>query len=151
VKTEVIKPRREVDEIEAEFEGMLSQRWSADVARQRFEVIWNEVNDAAVCALGSDAGVAYIALLGRMQKAFDLQYRDPLLLETHGVHKLRVVACDHGIQKHLVLLGFRRPRLSRTKSTTELSSYEHAIVGRRRVRPHGRAVRSRGRYKSGSL
>ena len=66
---------RTVEEIEGEFSGMLHQHWPPDVARQRFEVIWDEVNVAATTTLGNAEGSAYIALLSRMQYEFDKQYR----------------------------------------------------------------------------
>ena len=77
----VSKLHREVDEIEKEFRGMLLQHWHYDVARRRFEVIWDEVNAEAVRLLGTDAGAVYVALLCRMQHSFDEQYRSGALLK----------------------------------------------------------------------
>ena len=66
---------RTVEEIESEFSGILHQHWPPVVARQRFEVIWDEVNVAATTTLGNAEGSAYVALLSRMQYEFDKQYR----------------------------------------------------------------------------
>ncbi|AME23742.1 hypothetical protein AXG89_07650 [Burkholderia sp. PAMC 26561] len=84
------KRQRAVEQIEHEFAGMLLQHWHPDIARQRFEVLWDEVNVAAIKTLGSDAGSAYIALLIRMQYEFDEQYR--------GVHWLTVNCTGHKIR-----------------------------------------------------
>lgn len=72
---------RTVEEIESEFSGMLHQHWPPDVARQRFEVIWDEVNVAATKTLGNAEGSAYISLLSRMQYELDRQYRGVLLYQ----------------------------------------------------------------------
>jgi hypothetical protein len=66
---------RAVELIEREFDGMLANKWEREIARERFETLWDEVNAAALGTLNTDAGNAYIALLSRMQEAFDNQYR----------------------------------------------------------------------------
>lgn len=76
---------REVEQIEREFEGMLVHHWEREAARDRFEVLWNEVNAAAVRTLDTDVGSAYIALLSRMQDAFDKQYSGFALSKRNGL------------------------------------------------------------------
>lgn len=84
------KRQRAVEVIEHEFDGMLLQHWSPDIARRRFEVLWDEVNVAATKTLGRDAGCAYIALLSCMQYEFDKQYRGVPLLAVNGTgHEIR--------------------------------------------------------------
>jgi len=65
---------RAVEQIESEFDGMLVHHWEREIARDRFEVLWDEVNAAAMRMLDTDVASAYIALLSRMQDAFDKQY-----------------------------------------------------------------------------
>ena len=78
-------PPRAVELIEREFDGMLANKWERDVARERFEIFWDEVNAAALGALNTDAGNEYIALLSRMQEAFDNQYRSFPMHKRNGL------------------------------------------------------------------
>lgn len=84
MRAEPPEAHREIDQIENEFQGMLRQHWKRETAQQRFEVLWDEVNSAAVHSLHTEVGVAYIALLGRMQRAFDDQYHVAALQKANG-------------------------------------------------------------------
>ena len=83
MRIELSKTPREVSELETEFLGMLSQHWKYEIACQRFVVIWDEANAEAVRMLGTEVGAAYIALLCRMQRAFDEQYRRGAVLKAN--------------------------------------------------------------------
>jgi hypothetical protein len=64
---------------------MLVHHWERETARDHFEVLWDEVNAAVVRTLGTDVGSAYIALLSRMQDAFDKQYSGFPLSKRNGL------------------------------------------------------------------
>ena len=76
---------RAVEQIEKEFDGMLVHHWEQETAKERFEALWDEVNAAAMRTLDTDVGSAYIALLSRMQNAFDKRYSGSPLTKGNGL------------------------------------------------------------------
>ncbi len=64
----VVSLRRTAEELSFAFSELLTQPLSRPEAAVRFEILWNEVNEAAQSCVDSDAAFPYIALLHSMDQ-----------------------------------------------------------------------------------
>jgi hypothetical protein len=68
------RPPRRADEIEKDFLDRPTSGIRPDVARDKFERLWDETNALAASSMMSAQGRPYIALLKRMHTAFVERY-----------------------------------------------------------------------------
>lgn len=66
---------RTPQQIGIDFSSVIRSGVPLDVARTKFEVLWDETNHAVMPLLGTSEGDAYLRLMRRMQEAFDLWCR----------------------------------------------------------------------------
>ncbi len=67
--------RRPVGDMEKDFLELLASRLPLAIASEKFERLWDEVNSAAASVISYPEVNGYIALLKRMQGAYESQYR----------------------------------------------------------------------------
>jgi hypothetical protein len=61
--------------MENDFVELVASRLPAPIASEKFERLWDEVNLAAASVMSSPEVNGYIALLRRMQRVYESQYR----------------------------------------------------------------------------
>jgi hypothetical protein len=65
---------RSAEAIEKDFLDLMMSGIPADIARDKFERLWDETNALAASSMMTDRGRPYIALLKRMHSAFAGRY-----------------------------------------------------------------------------
>lgn len=69
------KPARTPEAIDNDFTDLMASRLSVNVAREKFERLWDETNTVAAQLVGTERGSPYLALLKHMHETFENHYR----------------------------------------------------------------------------
>lgn len=67
---------RPISDLEYDFAELLASRLPLVVAREKFDHLWDEVNEAAAVAVSSPQAGSYLGLLKRMQHTYESRYTE---------------------------------------------------------------------------
>ncbi|WP_246279148.1 hypothetical protein [Paraburkholderia ultramafica] len=65
-----------MEEIEKDFADLVASRLPVWIAREKFELLWDETNLVAARLVFTTEGESYISLLKRMHETFESRYAE---------------------------------------------------------------------------